>query len=86
MCKCRYTTREVLQVVNEKRTEAGMNTLPYQNFLIFYRGIKNFMPPDEVVGNNYIFRKGKVARIVKALWNKPYRAHFVDWFAWKNAA
>lgn len=74
MCKCRHTIKELSEAINAKRVKDGRDPMPYQTILNHYRKIMPFLPPDEVVGNNYIFRKGKMNKIVSALWNKSYRS------------
>lgn len=87
MCKCRYTTWDVLEAVNKKRAEANLSEFSYDVFMLFYRPVRAFIPPDEKIGCSYIFRKGKVNQIVRSLWKKSYspRPH-VDWFGWKQSA
>jgi hypothetical protein len=87
MCKCRYTTWELLDTLNQKRVRAGLDPMPYVVFLMRYRVVADFIPPDEVVGRSYIFRKGTMSRIVKALWKNKYRSvPRVDWMSHNKVA
>lgn len=86
MCKCAFTTWDLLDSINKRRVKLGLDEMSYQNMLMFYRKIQPFLPPDTTIGRSYIFRKGKMRRIVAALYKKPYRkVPRVDWYAWKAA-
>lgn len=83
MCKCRFTSKEVLEEINKARNAAGLVAMPYQTFITHYRKISNLVVPDERIGCSYIFRKGKMKKIVSVLWDVSYRSiPRIDYYMW----
>jgi hypothetical protein len=85
MCKCAFTTFDVMSQINDRREKNNLTPMPYGTFMAHYQTIANKLPPDTVIGRNYIFRKGKTKKIVSAIWKKKYR-QTIDWYAWKKVA
>ena len=87
MCKCVFTTWDVLHSINQKREKNKLESMSYETFMNHYRAIKTFLPPDDSIGPSYIFRKGKMEKITNSIWSKNYRRNLkTDWFAWKKVA
>lgn len=86
MCKCVFTTEDILNQINQKRVKNNLVPMNYDVVMVHYRTIFKKFPPDSAVGNNYVFRKGKTQKIVSHIWNKKYRPlPQIDWFSWKKA-
>lgn len=83
MCKCRFTSKEVLEEINKARTACGLVAMPYQTFIAHYRKINTLISPDERIGRSFIFRKGKMKKIVSILWDQSYRSiPRIDYTVW----
>lgn len=87
MCKCVFTTSDVIHAINKKRNKKNLEEITYQTFMNHYRTIRNFLPPDDSIGPSYVFRKGKMQKIVACLWDVSYRSHEStrEWY-WAKAA
>jgi hypothetical protein len=56
MCKCAFTTFDVMSQINDRREKNNLTPMPYGTFMAHYQTIANKLPPDTVIGRKSIDR------------------------------
>jgi hypothetical protein len=71
MCAC-VTTWQIVAMINERREKNGLDSMPYQIFMIKWNTVRKWLPAEGKIGPAYTFRKSTARRIANTLWDSKY--------------
>lgn len=72
MCSCAKSSFDILDVINEKRSKAGLDTVNYDWFMAKWRGKAIFFRPYRKIGASYVWDKATARKIINTLWKVNY--------------
>lgn len=73
MCKCAWSSYDILDLLNEHRKKDGQNPVDYYWMMGQYRNKIRFFKPIRKVGTSYLWDEKTARKIVLRLKNIPFR-------------
>lgn len=81
MCKCAWSSYDILDTLNKHREKAGHNTVEYHWMMVQHRSKIRFFKPIRKVGNSYLWDEKTARKIILKLKGIHYRP---NWFSYKE--
>lgn len=72
MCDCAKSSFDIIDVINQKRKKAGLDTVGYDWFMSKWRNETPFFQPQRKIGSSYVWDKTTARRIINAIWKMDY--------------
>lgn len=79
MCKCAWSSYDILDLLNEHRKKDGQNPVEYSWMMVQHRSKIRFFKPIRKIGLNYIWDEKTARKIVLKLKGIPYRPNLFSY-------